>query len=32
METIPSPKNNLMQDSEGNEKNGYTVADSKTQR
>jgi hypothetical protein len=28
METILSPKNNLMQNSEGNEENGYPVPDS----
>jgi hypothetical protein len=28
METILPPKNNLIQDSEGNEKNRYPVADS----
>jgi hypothetical protein len=28
METIPTQKNNLIQDSEGNEQNGYPVTDS----
>jgi hypothetical protein len=28
METIPPPKNNLIQDSEGHEENGYPVPDS----
>jgi hypothetical protein len=28
METLLPPKNNLIQDSEGNEKNGYPVPDS----
>jgi hypothetical protein len=28
METIPTQKNNLIQDSEGNEQNGYPVPDS----
>jgi hypothetical protein len=28
METILPPKNNLIQDSEGNEENGYPVPDS----
>jgi hypothetical protein len=28
METIPPPHNNLRQDSEGNEENGYPVPDS----
>jgi hypothetical protein len=32
METILPPKNNLIQDSEGTEENGYPVPDSKKQR
>jgi hypothetical protein len=28
MENIPPPQNNLIQDSEGNEENGYPVLDS----
>jgi hypothetical protein len=31
-ETIFTPKNNLLQDSEGNEKNGYPVQDSNKTR
>jgi hypothetical protein len=29
METIPVPQNNIIQDSEGNEENGYPVLDHK---